>query len=161
LAKISELSDAQLEKAYAKYQIEAKKKPSDKLKKLLLQLNNERKKRQKNSANSAAKSSSDLTALISKADKSDKTKRAKQKKKDQNVSQKLRKTSAPAISQMKSNIMLGLAFFFGALGLFLILDSILLSLLPFTKFKLTIGIVMAVPACVCAKLASYLSDDNR
>jgi hypothetical protein len=161
LAKISELSDAQLAKAFAKYQMEAKKKPSDKLKKVLIQINNERKKRQKKSTASATQSSSDLSSLISKASKSETSRRAKQKKKAPMVSQRLKKSDAPMITTHKANIMLALALLFGLTGVILVADDMWFSFIPLFNYKFTIGIVLIVPALVCAKVSSYLSDDNR
>jgi hypothetical protein len=161
LAKISEYSDSQIDKLFAKYQKEAKKDPSDKNKKILVQLKNEKKKRIKTTQESAQKSSSDLSQLISKASAVNKSKRAVQKKKDSRMSQRLRKTEAPMISKAKANIMFSLAFIFGAIGIVMIADYLLFSWIPIYKHKLTIGIVLIVPACICAKVATYLSDDNR
>ncbi len=161
MAKLSEYSDSQIEKIFIKYQNEAKKNPSDKLKKILIQINNERKKRLNKSAASAAESSSDLSKLVSQAAKSNKSRREKAKKKESKISQKLRKTSAPMISTAKANTMLGLAFFFGFSGVIFIADHMWFSWINFIPHQLTIGIIFIVPACICAKVASYMSDDNR
>lgn len=161
LAKLSEYSDSQIEKIFIKYQNEAKKNPSEKLKKILVQINNERKKRLKKSSQTAAESSSNLSQLVSQAAKSNKSRREKARKKDSKISQKLRKTSAPMISTTKANIMLASALVFGFSGIVIIADHMWFSWINFLPYKLTIGIILIVPACICAKIASYLSDDSR
>lgn len=160
MAKVSEFSDVQLEKLFLKYQTEYKKKPTDKVKKQLVLIQRERKKR-KEEQTAQSDTASDLSKLIEHADVNTKKRKQQSKQKQNKISNKMRKGSAPAISQMKTNILLGLGLIFGFSGLILVLDCFVLYMLPTFSGKMIVGIILVLIGIGCSKAVSFLSDDNR
>lgn len=171
MAKISEFSDAQLDKAFKKYKSQYREKATPQLKKILMQIDAERKKRGAGgSPQSAPKKISDpspsQTVDLSKLSQSasfmvKKTKNAKESKEKKKLSNKLSKGQGPVISQLLTNILLAVGGVLGLLGLFLVLDVYLLEMLPLFAFKTVIAFVLVALGVGAMKVAMHLSDDNR
>lgn len=172
MAKISELSDAQLDKAYVKYRTQYKQKPSPQLKKAILQIDAERKKRKAAAVPDQTQevqledSSPSQTVNLAELSKSatfivDKSKVAQKKQEDKKISNKLRKGQGPAIGKKLTNILIGGGGVLTAIGLVLILDHFLLEFLPYFMFKSFLMFFFAVIGMVMMKTGTHLSDDNR
>lgn len=171
LAKISEFSDAQLEKAFKKYKSQYREKATPQLKKILVQLDAERKKRTGGgSPNKTTPKSSDpspsQTVDLSKLSQSasfmvDKTKKSKASKEKKKLSNKLSKGQGPVIGQLMTNILLGVGGVFALVGLVLVLDVYLLEMLPMFTFKTVLAFVLVIIGMGMMKVAMHLSDDNR
>lgn len=171
MAKISEFSDAQLEKAFKKYKSQYREKATPQLKKILVQIDTERKKRTSGGASKkAAKKSHDpspsQTVDLSKLSQSasimvDKTKQTKASKEKKKLTNKLSKGQGPAISSLVTNILLAVGGVLGLVGLFLVLDIYLLEMLPYFSFKTIIAFVLVILGVGMMKVAMHLSDDNR
>lgn len=172
MAKISELNDTQLDKAFQKYRSQYKAKPSPQLKKALLQIDAERKKRKGSSAKASPKpyipDEPSPTQTVNLADLSqsasflvDKSKVAKKKKEDKKLSNKFNKGQAPAISRNLTNILIGGGSILILIGLILILDHFLLEMLGYFPFKSYLAFFFVIIGTIMAKVATHLSDDNR
>jgi hypothetical protein len=162
VAKINELSDSQLEKAIFQYTEVHKKNPTDKSRHLVQQLQLERQKRQK-AQKITPPDESELDQLSRSVEAAvTKKKRENEKKANKKFKNRVpQKGAAPAISTDKSNILLMSGLISGGLGLLLLADDFLLSFLPAFPFKMFIYIVLISYGIAAAKIASFLSDDNR
>lgn len=160
MAKLSELSDGQLEKAFIRYSQAHKKAPTDQTKKVLQGIQIERKKRQ-GAVQSDSEPISDLAALSRSAEASVKKKRQKQQK-AYSKSQKIpRKGQGPALELKKGNLLLGFGLVSGLLGLILLADDFLLGWLPSFPMKMFAYSFLLIAGVVACKLSSLLMDDNR
>jgi hypothetical protein len=162
MAKINELNDNQLEKAFLQYNEVHQKSPSDKTKNILQQLQLERKKRQ-----AAQKLShpdeSELTNLSRSVEAAVSKKKHEQKKKaDKKFKNRMpSKGAAPAIELKKGNAILLSGLVAGALGLILCADDFILLWLPDFPFKMPLYCLFIIYGLGAAKLSTFLSDDNR
>lgn len=162
MAKINELSDTQLEKALIQYSDRAESDPSEKNKKLLQQLQLERKKRQ-TASKSSPQEESEFASLSRSAEAAVIKKRKEQDKKNKG---KLRgklptKGAAPAIDTNKGNLILMSGLASGALGLILLADDFLLHFIPAFPFKMALYGTLIVLGLGASKASAFLSDDNR
>jgi len=160
LAKLSELTDGQLEKAFIRYSQSQKTDPSDKTKAIVLAIQAERKKRQ-GAITAEAEPLSELEALSRSADAAVKTKQQKQKKAHAKTQFIPRKGQGPALEVSRGNLLLVVGLVTGVLGLVLLADDFLLGWLPELPFKMVLYSVLMVIGVVACKLSSMLMDDNR
>lgn len=160
MAKLSELSDGQLEKAYIRYAQAHKKAPSPKTAKVIQAIQVERKKRQ-GAVKTEGEPISDLAALSRSADASVKKKRQKQQKVHSKAQKIPRKGQGPAMGQLKGNLLLGAGLISGLSGLVLLADDFLFSYLSDFPYKMFLYSVLIFFGVLASKLSSMLMDDNR
>lgn len=178
MAKVSDLSDTQLEKTFRQYHAKYKQEKSDKLKKLLLQLDHERKKRRGNagarsvkppSSSSSSLSSSpggigsgesSLMELAMAADKSVRVKKVESDKATR-MSRKMQRGPGPMITRNMGNILLFSGLGVGGLGLILLADDYILNVIPPFAYKAPLYWVLLVVGIALSKATSFLSDDSR
>lgn len=158
MAKISELSNSQLEKAYLKYQSEAKKNPSVKIKAILTQLQKERQARL--ATPPEEQDESELAKLTRSAEQSMRMKQIKDAKKQPKLSQRTKKGPGPNISRLKGNLLLFSGIAIGVVGLLLLADDLLTEFIYF-QHKMTLSIILVLIGIALSKLSSTLMDDNR
>jgi hypothetical protein len=162
MAKINELSDNQLEKAFLQYTEVNAKSPSDKVKHILQQLQLERRKRQ--SAQKLSQPDESELTNLSKSVEAAVTKKKNEKKKKADKKFKNRipsKGAAPAIDTKKGNAILLSGLISGGLGLILCADDFMLLWLPDFPLKMAVYSLLIVYGLAAAKISAYLSDDNR
>lgn len=175
LAKISDLSDAQLEKAFLKYQARFKIKQDDELRNILRQLRAEQGKRgisvpllQKAVRSAPARRPSEMaddttekteiTLLSEVADRA--VSRKLQNQTRNKVTQRVRVVREPRLSRPVTNSMLGGGLLLGFSGALLLADYFFLGWLsPFRHAALCYGAIAFVGIGL-SKAAMSLSDDN-
>jgi len=174
LAKLSELNDVQLDKAFQKYKAQYRENPSEQLKKVIQQIDLELKKRKSSAPKSEPSKpkksrpteSPTQTVDLSKLSQSasflvKKSKEEKAKKEEKTLSHKLNKGQAPVISQKLTNTLLASGCLLILIGLILFIDAYWFYLIPDFSFKTAIYIIFITVGVVMMKSTSYLSDDNR
>ena len=162
MAKINELSDTQLEKAFLQYSEVHEKTPSDKTLHILQQLQLERKKRQ--AAQKLSRPDETELNQLSRTVEAAVTKKKNEQKKRADKKFKNRiptKGAAPAIDTKKGNAILLSGLITGALGLLLLADDFMLLWLPNFPYKMALYCILIVYGLGAAKFSSYLLDDNR
>lgn len=181
MAKLSELSDQQLEKAFAKYQAQFKESQNDKLRNILKQIRTEQQKRgntgggaktkkassaktsatktssAKAKAKPASKKQSSLADLAAAADQSVRKKSVKKKNK---FTQKEGGIKKARISPLVANIMLGSGLLLGLIAMFLLFDYFFLEWIDMSTGAMIGSIVMLALGIGLGMVANNLSDDD-
>lgn len=159
VAKLSELSDTQLEKAYLKYSNLATNDPSGKNKKIAQQIQAERHKRKETTTKNEPEGDA-LAAMSKRTEIAHKQKQAKRQKKASKGLPKV-KGAGPALSTTTGNALLFGGLAAGITGLLLFADHMLLQWIPAFPGKMVIYVILIIAGFVCSKLSSILMDDNR
>ncbi|MBF0197323.1 MAG: hypothetical protein HQL32_06415 [Planctomycetes bacterium] len=167
MAKITDLTDQQLEKTFRQYRLRYKTQRSEKLKKALLQMEQEiqkrRQKKQANSSDSQASSvglGSNISQLARAAEDSMRMRKTTAAQKG-NLGKKIRKGPGPVIPVGKSNIYLAISLIVGAIGLILVADDYSVQWIPNFAFKEGFYWFCLITGIASSVTLSKLVDDNR
>lgn len=179
MAKLSELSDKQLQKAFLKYQAQFKEEQNDRLRSILRQIRDEQQKRgmsplpppkksvkrsdASQKVRTPSKSESQRTEIMELSMAADKALTEKKKRRKSNkITQQTKVVRGPRVSSLLGNAIMGVGLLMGLTGLYLCLDYFFLEwLIPFSTGWMIFGIVMLVLGIATTRVATFLLDDNR